>query len=492
MIGACEVSRRAKWIAAFVIVLVILGALGNQRKGEASEPGDEVFQKELAEVERLKEDTQFYPALEKIWGLQKKYTDDKARAKQLRRMAKRLQKQRMRAADLFSHMEKLGHEYEAVRRPAAAKVLAAGDVGLLFLRKAVREGQGHRLREAVKLLVRQKDVRTVEPIILRLGAIDDADMRKFLMGSLGILLNEVPVDARPGLRPPIRDLLSRVRKDDALRRQDDAEILFGIISSWFNGELEELDAYLKEEDAHTALKAYVQKAAQAKDPALRSWGWAHAGIVGMIPEGIAGWWRFDEGKGDKAEDDSGNGSHGTLQGGVKWTDGVIGKALLFDGSDDYVTLGNSKALQLAGDQTISLWIKAAALDGRRNPFAKAYGGEGTMTLEPDGTVNYYYGQAGGDSEPYQGLTMTKAVQPKVWTHLVIVRDLKGRKLHWYKNGVKTDGADARFPTAKPSSKEAFIGRGYVQPFRGAIDDVRIYKRALSAEEVGDLYKAAAP
>ncbi len=54
---------------------------------------------------------------------------------------------------------------------------------------------------------------------------------------------------------------------------------------------------------------------------------------------------------------------------------------------------------------------------------------------------------------------------------------------------RADEADAQFPTAKPSPQEAFIGRGYVQPFLGAMDDVRIYKRALSSEEVANLYKA---
>jgi hypothetical protein len=323
-----------------------------------------------------------------------------------------------------------------------------------------------------------------------LDKVDDVDTRKFLAESLGVLLNKAPVDARPALRPPISDLFSRVRKDDELRHRDNAEILFGIISSWFDGKLEAFDTYLKEDGAHKVLKAYVQKATQAKHSALRDWGWAHAAVVGIIPRGIVGWWRFDEGKGDKAQDNSGNGNHGTLQGGAKWTDGVVGKALLLDGSDDHVTLGNPKALQLTGDQTICLWINPTVLDARRNPFAKAYGGEGTITLEINGSLNYFYGQGGGDSQPYQGFLMGKVVKPKVWTHLVIVRDLKNLKLYWYKNGAKSNEADAKYPTAKPSAQEAFIGKGYVQTFVGAIDDVRIYKRALSSEEIAKLYKSA--
>ena len=87
--SASVVGGRATRIAMLVITLVVLGGLGNGRKA-AAEPNDETFREELAEVERLREDTQFYPAMKEAQALQKKYTEDKARTKKLRQMVRRL------------------------------------------------------------------------------------------------------------------------------------------------------------------------------------------------------------------------------------------------------------------------------------------------------------------------------------------------------------------------------------------------------------------
>ncbi|MCK5558870.1 MAG: hypothetical protein KAJ01_10840 [Candidatus Hydrogenedentes bacterium] len=111
--SAFVVGGRATRITMFVIALVVLGGLGSGRKA-AAEGDDETFREELAEVERLRADTQFYPAMKEAQALQEKYTEDKARAKKLRQMVRRLHKERMRTIGLFSQMEKLGHEYVAV------------------------------------------------------------------------------------------------------------------------------------------------------------------------------------------------------------------------------------------------------------------------------------------------------------------------------------------------------------------------------------------
>jgi hypothetical protein len=52
---------------------------------------------------------------------------------------------------------------------------------------------------------------------------------------------------------------------------------------------------------------------------------------------LVGWWRFDDGSGTTAMDSSGNGNDGTLNGGAQWTDGQIGSAIQFNGTDSSVT-----------------------------------------------------------------------------------------------------------------------------------------------------------
>ena len=76
---------------------------------------------------------------------------------------------------------------------------------------------------------------------------------------------------------------------------------------------------------------------------------AHAGLVLH--------YKFDETSGTTAADSSGNGNTGTLtnMAGTEWTAGKVGGALDFDGSNDYVDLGNGLADNM-GDVTFSSWI----------------------------------------------------------------------------------------------------------------------------------------
>jgi len=72
--------------------------------------------------------------------------------------------------------------------------------------------------------------------------------------------------------------------------------------------------------------------------------------------GLVAYWNFDEGSGTIAADSSGNGNNGTLVNGPSWTNGIKGKALLFDGVDDNVTVPNSNSLNLANSFTLSAWV----------------------------------------------------------------------------------------------------------------------------------------
>jgi prepilin-type N-terminal cleavage/methylation domain-containing protein len=173
--------------------------------------------------------------------------------------------------------------------------------------------------------------------------------------------------------------------------------------------------------------------------------------------------------------------------------GKLGNAGNFDGVNDYVDLGSPASLQITGSQTIEMWLYPTSFGARRNPYAKAYAGEGTITQETNGSVNYYYGTSGGNGAIYQGFTMTSPLSLNTWTHLVLVRDLRtlsDKKLYWYKNGFLTNQATASYllATASPGFP-AMIGKGYVSNYAGKIDNVRIYNRALSASEVKAIYNA---
>jgi hypothetical protein len=74
------------------------------------------------------------------------------------------------------------------------------------------------------------------------------------------------------------------------------------------------------------------------------------------PKIIAAMWLLDEGKGDKTKDSLGVGNNGILKNAPKWVDGKFGKALEFDGVNQYVDCGIDASLDLTGDFTIVAWI----------------------------------------------------------------------------------------------------------------------------------------
>jgi hypothetical protein len=71
---------------------------------------------------------------------------------------------------------------------------------------------------------------------------------------------------------------------------------------------------------------------------------------------LVGWWRFDDGSGTTAADFSGNGNDGTLQGDTAWVTGHLGKALEFDGVDDFVDVPHSESLMVGDEVTVMAWI----------------------------------------------------------------------------------------------------------------------------------------
>ncbi|PCH93232.1 MAG: hypothetical protein COB85_07400, partial [Bacteroidetes bacterium] len=72
--------------------------------------------------------------------------------------------------------------------------------------------------------------------------------------------------------------------------------------------------------------------------------------------------------------------------------GVVapGYSMSVDGADDHIPLGTPAELQITGDLTIEMWVMPSNFSARRNPYAKAYGGEGTITQETNGILNFYY------------------------------------------------------------------------------------------------------
>ncbi|MBN2250469.1 MAG: LamG domain-containing protein [Candidatus Altiarchaeota archaeon] len=201
-------------------------------------------------------------------------------------------------------------------------------------------------------------------------------------------------------------------------------------------------------------------------------------------------WHLDEEAGNVIYDGSRHSNNGVAYD-VARVDGKSGRALSFDGAGSYVDCGNDETLQLDGDLTICFWLKPNDLgNGRQNPLDKSYGGEFAFTLEDDpdaGSLSYYHGtdRSGGN---YWGWTAfdSGTLKDDIWQHICISRNSATKYLASYLNGnikkFTTYSSDTNKLPSK-SSYPVYIGKGYSVPYNGLIDDVKIWGRPLSDDEI---------
>lgn len=188
---------------------------------------------------------------------------------------------------------------------------------------------------------------------------------------------------------------------------------------------------------------------------------------------------------DSVNESRNNGINGTWVGTAGYTDGMKGNAINLTGSNS-VTVTNRAALQTGASQTISMWLYPTNfVNSRRNPWNKAYAGEGTITQETNGTLSYFYGTSGGDGVTYQGHS-SGVLTLNSWNHVAIVRDLTAMKLRWYIGGLLSTEVNALYGFAQVGTADVKIGTGYAGAYVGRIDEVLLYNKALIASDILDL------
>jgi hypothetical protein len=182
---------------------------------------------------------------------------------------------------------------------------------------------------------------------------------------------------------------------------------------------------------------------------------------------------------------SGHDNHAIYQG-VVFVPGIAGDAGGFDGKAA-MTVRNSKSLQITGNMTICMWLYPKILVERRNPFDKCYGAEGTMTIELNGSINYFYGTSGIYEQPYTSSNSSSIVVANKWMHIVLVRDVEKKIIRWYKDGKQVNERTCAYKATAASKYDIRIGHGYCENFIGMIDELAIFNRALPAKDVEYLF-----
>ena len=213
------------------------------------------------------------------------------------------------------------------------------------------------------------------------------------------------------------------------------------------------------------------------------------------PSGLVGYWKFDEGSGASSTDSSGNNNPGSLISSPTWTTGKVGEALSFNGSTNYVNVGDPTSGILdfgTGDFTIAAWFKLDVLPGTFTAIvnkgaASIVGYSLSVT-----SANYLSGSIQATGGTNQNVSsISSALSVGVWTHGVAVFD-RDDNIYIYKDGVNVVTSDySAGNTNSISNSTAFnIGaRSGSYKFPGLIDEVRVYSRTLSAAEIMALYNA---
>jgi hypothetical protein len=203
-----------------------------------------------------------------------------------------------------------------------------------------------------------------------------------------------------------------------------------------------------------------------------------------LNNGLVSRWKLDEGSGTTTKDAvTATGDDGTLSGGTTWAKTGFpgakyqnGGALTFDGTDAVVNLSGKGAPAIDQAQSIALWVSYGSVPTTTRPFI-GLGASGTGRIK----VGFNGGQFGvwkGD-----GTVMVMAAPPASgWHHIAYTFDGTTRRLY-------VDGAEKNSGTTAGDSgavAEGHMGSFGTQHFAGTLDEIRLYKRALTASEVSQL------
>jgi glucose/arabinose dehydrogenase len=202
------------------------------------------------------------------------------------------------------------------------------------------------------------------------------------------------------------------------------------------------------------------------------------------PAGLMGAWNFNEGTGTAVRDSSGNNNNGTRSGaGATWsTSGKYGGALSFNGSSGKVTVPNSASLNLNSSYSLEAWVRPTALNSYQTVMIKETTSGCAYWLQTTGN-RISSGFANGGCREHASTTPTVPVNQ--WSHLAAVFDDTANTYTLYLNGTAiSTQSETRAPN--PTTQALVFGQtgyGGGERWRGLIDDLRIYNRALTTAEI---------
>lgn len=201
--------------------------------------------------------------------------------------------------------------------------------------------------------------------------------------------------------------------------------------------------------------------------------------------GLVAYWMFDGNANDYSR--NGNNGSGTSISAASDRNSVSNQAYGFNGSSSYVSVPDNTALRLnSTDFTLNAWVKISSytsnmmLLGKRSSTAGGWG----WSITSSGYD--FFGPGGGLTSS----TGTTFISTGTWHMVSVSYKYSTGTLTHYVDGVAAGSYSSGFPTPTSVTDALYVGRDDIGPnyfFNGAIDDVRIYNKLLSATEISNLY-----
>jgi hypothetical protein len=210
-----------------------------------------------------------------------------------------------------------------------------------------------------------------------------------------------------------------------------------------------------------------------------------------ISKGLVLYYPFNPGGDKNTADKSGKSGAGLVHGATWTAEGKVGGAFIFDGKNSYIATMSQNNLNLTKEFSICLWIKPGKQSHvetgiiSKSRWSEAGYSIGMNTYQTNVVCFYAYG---GGSDPVLNLkSKPNAIVQDQWNHIAVTFD-SSSAAKIYRNGEEVGSGSAAGPASKSPVKLVIGKYDEDQPaFNGTIDEVMIFNRALSVEEVRQIY-----
>jgi hypothetical protein len=216
------------------------------------------------------------------------------------------------------------------------------------------------------------------------------------------------------------------------------------------------------------------------------WSFTVVPQIDIQDESLLGHWTLDDINAGSAVDWSGHALHGAISGAPEWIDGIAGAAVSLDGANDYFTTPAPVDVN-SNTVTFTAWIKPTKVHGWAGIIftrdtAPSVGG---LNLKADNQLSYHWA---ANADTY-GFDSTLVPLMNEWSFVALV--IEPERATFYLNGTDITAENAIAHPAMPFTAGIALGHDPTgtRRFGGAMDDLRLYTRSLTAVEIEQVMAA---